>query len=39
MTLECVLEAYFSVYNTIHRRFKTASINHGHLGFTGGEGT
>ena len=28
---ECVLEAYFSIYNIIHRRFKTASIIRGFL--------
>ena len=35
----CFLEAYFSVYNTIHRRFKTASIIRGYSGFAGGDGT
>ena len=37
MSLECVLETYFSVYNIIHRRFKTSSIIHGFSGFAGGE--
>ena len=38
MSLECVLEAYFSVYN-IHRRFKTASIIRGFSVFAEMEGT
>ena len=29
----------YSVYNIMHRRFKTASIIRGYSGFAGGEGT
>ena len=39
LSLECVWEAYFGVYNVLHKRFKTASKIRGFSEFASGEET